>query len=64
MATEMDSTLTQSGEDSGFSAAADAAVLLVIGEPLSDDHKELILDEITKGKLFYGADYRVDFTNF
>lgn len=34
------------------SAPIGAAILLVIGEPLSDDHRELILADITKGKFF------------
>ena len=32
-----------------------ASLLLVIGEPFSEDHKELILERITKGKCVNSA---------
>ncbi|XP_005091094.2 microtubule-associated protein futsch isoform X2 [Aplysia californica] len=35
-------------DDQGFPSPG-AALLLIIGEPFSDDHKSLILEEITKG---------------
>ena len=36
--------------DSSSSVVCDAALLLVIGEPHSDEHKSLILAEVTKGE--------------
>ena len=36
----------------GAPASIGAAVLLIVGEPISENHKELILSEVTKGKIF------------
>ena len=36
--------------NSSSSVVCDAALLLVIGEPHSDEHKSLILAEVTKGE--------------
>ncbi|XP_041365673.1 microtubule-associated protein 1B-like [Gigantopelta aegis] len=47
MATE--SMLGSETDDLSFSNPAGAALLLIIGEPHSDGHRNLILDEITKG---------------
>ena len=43
------------GEDSAMSETSGTALLLVIGEPFTADHKEMILERITKGKMFYFA---------
>lgn len=37
-------------EDFGSAAATKAALLLVIGEPVSEDHKHLIPEELAKGR--------------
>ena len=48
----MDGTNSNGGSDSQNMAAKGAAVLLVIGEPFSEEHKKLIQAEITKGWIF------------
>lgn len=45
----MDIANTGEGGDSQNIAAKGAALLLVIGEPFSEEHKKLILGDITKG---------------
>lgn len=45
----MDIANTGGGDDSQNVAAKGAALLLVIGEPFSQEHKKLILAEVTKG---------------
>ncbi|XP_046357199.2 microtubule-associated protein futsch-like isoform X1 [Haliotis rufescens] len=50
MATDaVDSMSMSETDDQGFSQPPKAALLLVIGEPLSDEHRNLILAEITTG---------------
>ena len=49
----MDITDANSKMDSQSAPACGAALLLVIGEPHSDEHKSLILAEVTKGKIFF-----------
>lgn len=39
-------------EDFGTAAATKAALLLIIGEPVTEDHKHLIPEELAKGKEF------------
>ena len=46
----MDSVDANSMMDSQSAPACGAALLLVIGEPHSDEHKSLILAEVTKGE--------------
>lgn len=47
----MDIADANSKMDSHTAPASGAALLLVIGEPHSDEHKSLILAEVTKGEL-------------
>ena len=48
----MDIAKTGDGDDSQHIAAKAAALLVVIGEPFSEEHKKLILGDITKGGSF------------
>lgn len=49
----MDIANNGEGGDSPNIAVKGAALLLVIGEPFSEDHKKLILGEVTKGGSFF-----------
>lgn len=48
----MDIADANSKMDSHSANVHNAALLLVIGEPHSDEHKSLILAEVTKGEAF------------
>lgn len=49
----MDIANNGEGGDTPNIAVKGAALLLVIGEPFSEDHKKLILGEVTKGGSFF-----------
>lgn len=49
----MDTLNSDGGSDSQNTAVKGAALLLVIGEPFSEEHKKLILGEISQGGSFF-----------
>ena len=49
MAAEEGLPVVTSEEISGNTEFSGSALLVVIGEPFSDDHKELIVERLTKG---------------
>jgi hypothetical protein len=49
----MDNLNSEGGIVTQSGAVKGAALLLIIGEPFSEEHKKLILGEISKGRAFF-----------